>query len=74
MRAVLRRFLADEAGATAIEYGLIAAAIACVIVAAVRQVGTSLTGRFTTIANALGPSGTSRISAAAATATAIADQ
>jgi pilus assembly protein Flp/PilA len=43
-------FLADEAGATAIEYGLIAALIAVVIITAVTTVGTNLSGTFTSVA------------------------
>jgi pilus assembly protein Flp/PilA len=42
MRKFLADFLADESGATAIEYGLIAAGIAIAIVAAVQAVGTAL--------------------------------
>ena len=49
-----RRFLRDEEGVTAIEYGLIAALIAVVIIASVRLVGTSLGGVFADIAEALG--------------------
>lgn len=44
------RFLRDESGATAIEYGLIAALIAVVIITAVTAVGTNLSGTFNTIA------------------------
>ncbi len=47
------RFLRDETGATAIEYGLIAAGISVAIVAIVQTVGTNLVGTFTTIATAL---------------------
>ncbi len=49
----LRRFAKDEDGATAIEYGLIAALIAVVIIAAVSSVGTNLNQTFTTIADSL---------------------
>lgn len=42
MKALIKRFKADESGATAIEYGLIAALIAVAIIAAVRSVGGSL--------------------------------
>ena len=48
-----RRFLNDESGATAIEYGLIAASIAVVIITAVQLLGTNLTTTFTSVANAL---------------------
>ena len=46
-------FLKDESGATAIEYGLIAAGIAVVIIAAVNMVGTALNSTFTSIATQL---------------------
>ncbi len=49
----LMRFLKDEDGVTAIEYGLIAALIAVVIIAAVSAVGISLTGIFNTISTKL---------------------
>jgi pilus assembly protein Flp/PilA len=45
MRTV-SRFLRDDSGATAIEYGLIAAGIAVAIIAAVNAVGDSLSGLF----------------------------
>ena len=46
-------FLKDKSGATAIEYGLIAAGIAVVIIAAVNTVGSKLNSTFTNIANQL---------------------
>ena len=46
-------FLRDESGATAIEYGLIAALIAVVIITAVTLVGTNLTATFNAIAAAV---------------------
>jgi len=49
----LKRFLKNEDGATAIEYGLIAALIGVAIITAVGLVGTSLNGTFTSISNAL---------------------
>lgn len=49
----VKRFMQDEDGVTAIEYGLIAALIAVVIIPMVTNVGTALQGVFTTIANAL---------------------
>ncbi len=49
----LRRFVKDEDGATAIEYGLIAALIAVVIIGAVTSVGTNLSTTFNTVATAL---------------------
>ena len=53
MRKSVQRFVRDESGVTAIEYGLIAALIAVVIITAVTSVGTSLTGIFQTVATAL---------------------
>jgi pilus assembly protein Flp/PilA len=52
MRA-LKNFLMDQSGATAIEYGLIAALIAVVIIGAVTTVGTNLSGTFSNVAGAL---------------------
>jgi pilus assembly protein Flp/PilA len=49
----LKRFLRDESGATAIEYGLIAAGISVAIIVAVQSVGTNLSGTFTSVQNAL---------------------
>ena len=46
-------FLKDESGATAIEYGLIAAGISVVIIAAVQSVGTQLNTTFSSISSAL---------------------
>jgi pilus assembly protein Flp/PilA len=48
-----RRFLRDEEGVTAIEYGLIAALIAVVIITAVTTIGTELDTTFTTIGDKL---------------------
>ena len=47
------RFLKDEQGATAIEYGLIAALISVVAITAMGTVGTNLTAKFTTIGTSL---------------------
>jgi len=49
MLKALRSFVIDESGATAIEYGLIAALIAVVIIGAVTAVGTALSTTFTTV-------------------------
>lgn len=46
-------FIRDENGATAIEYGLIAALIAVVIITAVTLVGNKLTNTFTSVAGSL---------------------
>ena len=51
MPKFVTRFFADESGATAIEYGLIAALIAIVIVTAVGALGTNLSATFNTVAN-----------------------
>ena len=53
MKNVLRDFLADESGATAIEYGLIAAGIALAIIAIVNGLGTKLNTKFTSINTSL---------------------
>ena len=53
MTNLFSRFMNDESGVTAIEYGLIAALIAVVIIAAVASVGTSLKGTFSTGAASL---------------------
>ena len=46
-------FLKDESGATAIEYGLIAAGISLVIIATVNTIGSTLNGKFTSISTQL---------------------
>jgi pilus assembly protein Flp/PilA len=51
MTKFVTRFLKDESGATAIEYGLIAALIAVVLVGALQAVGTSLDGAFNKISS-----------------------
>lgn len=53
MKALIQRFKEDEDGATAIEYGLIAALIAVAIIAAVRTLGTTLSGTFTSVSEEL---------------------
>jgi pilus assembly protein Flp/PilA len=50
---VLASFVRDESGATAIEYGLIAALISVVIIATITAVGTQLTKTFTSVSTAL---------------------
>jgi len=49
------RFLRNESGATAIEYGLIAAGISVAIIAVVQGLGTNLTNTFTSVSDALKP-------------------
>ena len=50
---LLARFAKDESGATAIEYGLIAAGISLAIIAVVNGLGTSLSTKFTSISTSL---------------------
>lgn len=50
---IIKAFIADESGATAIEYALIAAGIALAIIAAVNGLGTAIKGRFTAISASL---------------------
>ena len=54
MMKTLKNFLNNEDGATAIEYGLIAALIGVVIITAVSQLGTNLSTTFETISGHLG--------------------
>lgn len=54
MKNLVKRFVKDESGATAIEYGLIAAGIAVAIITAVNTLGTSLNTTFTTVNSKLG--------------------
>jgi len=53
MKNLLARFVKDESGATAIEYGLIAAGISLAIIAAVNGLGTSLSSKFSSINSSL---------------------
>jgi len=53
MRRLIARFIADQSGATAIEYGLIAAGISVVIIATVNGIGTKLNTKFTLISTQL---------------------
>ena len=53
MRKLLARFLADQSGATAIEYCLIAAGISIVIVTVVNGMGTQLNNKYTAVSTAL---------------------
>jgi pilus assembly protein Flp/PilA len=50
---IIRQFLTDESGATAIEYGLIAAGIAIAIITAVNGLGTKLSSNFSKISTSL---------------------
>ena len=58
MTNVFKRFVKDESGATAIEYGLIAALIAVAAITAMATVGTELIAKFTTISDTLKNAGT----------------
>jgi pilus assembly protein Flp/PilA len=49
MKKIIREFIADESGATAIEYGLIAAGISLAIIAVVNGLGGKLNTKFTSI-------------------------
>ena len=53
MQRILREFFSDQSGATAIEYGLIAAGIALAIIAAVNGLGSTLNTNFSTINSSL---------------------
>jgi pilus assembly protein Flp/PilA len=55
MRNLVSRFMSNESGATAIEYGLIAAGIAVAIIAAVQSVGTALNANLSASAKAINP-------------------
>jgi pilus assembly protein Flp/PilA len=54
MSKLIARFTKDESGATAIEYGLIAALIAVAIIAGARALGTNVGTTFTNVANEIG--------------------
>lgn len=49
MKSVFKRFAADESGATAIEYGMIAALIAVVIIGTLKIIGNQLNAKFNSI-------------------------
>ena len=53
MKTLVARFVKDETGATAIEYGLIAAGISVAIIAVVNTIGTTLNTKFTSISTQL---------------------
>jgi pilus assembly protein Flp/PilA len=53
MKNLIARFVKDQSGATAIEYGLIAAGISLAIIAVVNGLGTNLNNKFTSINNSL---------------------
>ncbi|MEN3364065.1 MAG: pilus assembly protein Flp/PilA [Burkholderiales bacterium] len=53
MKNLIARFAKDESGATAIEYGLIAAGISLAIITVVNGLGTNLKDKFTSVNNSL---------------------
>jgi pilus assembly protein Flp/PilA len=53
MTNLVKRFVKDDSGATAIEYGLIAAGISVAIIAVVQGLGTKLNTTFTSVQTAL---------------------
>ena len=53
LQRIFRNFLSDQSGATAIEYGLIAAGIALAIIAVVNGLGSNLNDKFTSINTSL---------------------
>jgi pilus assembly protein Flp/PilA len=53
MKNLFARFAADQSGATAIEYGLIAGLISVVIIGAVTTLGTRINAKFTAVGAAL---------------------
>jgi pilus assembly protein Flp/PilA len=57
MTNLVKRFAADESGATAIEYGLIAAGISVAIITVVNTLGSQLKSTFTTVSTQLATAG-----------------
>jgi len=57
MNTLVNRFVRDESGATAIEYGLIAAGISVAIIAVVNSLGSQLKSTFTTVSSQLATAG-----------------
>jgi len=57
MKRCLKQFLQDQSGATAIEYGLIAAGISVAIIAVVNSLGTQLKSTFSTVSSQLATAG-----------------
>jgi pilus assembly protein Flp/PilA len=57
MKTLVKRFVADESGATAIEYGLIAAGISVAIIAVVNALGTQLKTTFSSVSSSLANAG-----------------
>jgi pilus assembly protein Flp/PilA len=57
MKNLMKRFAQDESGATAIEYGLIAAGISVAIITVVNTLGSDLRTTFTTVSTKLNSAG-----------------
>jgi pilus assembly protein Flp/PilA len=57
MKNLFKRFVTDESGATAIEYGLIAAGISLAIITIVNTLGGTISGTFNSINNQMKPGG-----------------
>ena len=57
MQNLIKNFVNDESGATAIEYGLIAALIAVAMIAGATQLGTAIDTKFSDVATSLGDAG-----------------
>jgi len=57
MKTFVQRFMKDESGATAIEYGLIAAGISVAIITVVNSLGGQLKNTFNTVSTQLGTAG-----------------
>jgi pilus assembly protein Flp/PilA len=55
--SIVKRFLKNESGATAVEYGLIAALIAVVIIAGATALGSALNAKFTSIGSTVSAAG-----------------
>lgn len=53
MRRLMTKFLADQTGATAIEYALIAAGVSVVIMTAVQGIGTTMNGKYASVSTSL---------------------
>nr|WP_164937909.1 Flp family type IVb pilin [Bradyrhizobium guangxiense] len=53
MKSMIQKFWSDESGATAIEYGLIAAGIALAIITVVNSLGSTLNDKFSSISSSL---------------------
>ncbi len=51
MKTIVSRFVKDESGATAIEYGLIASLIAVAIIVGAKALGSQINNTFNTVAN-----------------------